>query len=255
VTATGIDKVYDATTGATVSWSSDKLGADAVTIAGAAAFADKNVGAGKAVNITGIGLSGADAGNYQLASSAAGTTASITPRPLDLSGNKTADGSAVFFASQVAAGGILAGDIVTLSGQALVTGAAEGLYTSLAGNALASSNQNYATSGGAVQFRIVPEPVIVSPLMPAAPAVPAAVQTLPVTAAEIVGAGLFERPRAQEANQPAGVGQQQQQRRSGNAPPLPTGSAVAAQQVPGLPLQVVDGGIRLPSGVELQQER
>jgi filamentous hemagglutinin family protein len=75
--ATGVDKVYDATTGATVSLADNRLGTDQLTLAyGAAAFADKNAGVGKAVTVSGITLSGADAGNY-VVNTGADTTATI----------------------------------------------------------------------------------------------------------------------------------------------------------------------------------
>ena len=86
ITISGVtanNKVYDATTGATVNVAgatlSGKLAGDSLTLTGATgSFADKNVGTGKAVNITGLTLSGADAGNYALASSTAAGTATIT---------------------------------------------------------------------------------------------------------------------------------------------------------------------------------
>ncbi len=46
--------------------------------ASASSFSDSSVGIGKMVTATGIVLSGADAGNYVLASTTATTTASIT---------------------------------------------------------------------------------------------------------------------------------------------------------------------------------
>jgi filamentous hemagglutinin family protein len=80
--ATGVDKVYDATTGATVSLADNRIGTDQLTLAyGAAAFADKNAGVGKAVTVSGITLSGADAGNYVVNTGAA-TTASISKAAL-----------------------------------------------------------------------------------------------------------------------------------------------------------------------------
>src|SRR5262249_57166953 len=52
-----------------------------LSAAGAAgAFTDKNVGTNKVVNISGLTLSGADAGNYALTQPS--TTASITARPI-----------------------------------------------------------------------------------------------------------------------------------------------------------------------------
>lgn len=78
-------KVYDGTTTGSLSVNgavfNGRIGADALTVASAiGTFADKNVATGKQVNITGITLGGADAGNYSLLTDTATTTADITPR-------------------------------------------------------------------------------------------------------------------------------------------------------------------------------
>ena len=97
VTATGVNRVYDTTTTATVTLSDNHLGTDQVTDSDtAASFADKNVGTGKAVSVSGIAISGADAGNYTLASTTASATANITPLALTVSAtgvNKVYDGT------------------------------------------------------------------------------------------------------------------------------------------------------------------
>src|SRR5262249_5555826 len=51
---------------------------------GTATFATKSVGTAKMVSATGLSLSGAAAGNYQLASTSASTTADITVRSLSV---------------------------------------------------------------------------------------------------------------------------------------------------------------------------
>lgn len=82
VTATGVNKVYDGTSAATVTLASaDIIGGDIVNLAyTGATFVDKHVGAGKAVSVTGITKSGAEAGNYNLLNTTAATTADITPK-------------------------------------------------------------------------------------------------------------------------------------------------------------------------------
>src|SRR5579884_4283706 len=85
VTATGVDKVYDGTVTATVTFSDNRIGGDVLTVSDTATFADKNVGNGKLVSVSGIFISGgADAGNYSLSNTTATTTANITPRPLTI---------------------------------------------------------------------------------------------------------------------------------------------------------------------------
>jgi hypothetical protein len=85
VTATASDKAYDGNKTAIVNLSSNKLVADVVTITKTLAeFDTKNVGTDKTVNVTGITIAGADAGNYTLTSSTAKGTASITAKLLTI---------------------------------------------------------------------------------------------------------------------------------------------------------------------------
>ncbi|MCJ0741862.1 YDG domain-containing protein [Pedobacter montanisoli] len=82
ITATATDKVYDGNTNATVSLSDNRLTGDVLTLANTAAtFDNKNVGTNKAVSVSGISISGTDAGNYTFNNTAA-TTAGITPAKL-----------------------------------------------------------------------------------------------------------------------------------------------------------------------------
>lgn len=79
------NKIYNASTGASIATRAltGVIGADDVTlIGGTAAFATKTVANGKTVTVTGLGLSGASAGNYALASTTATTTANIAPAAL-----------------------------------------------------------------------------------------------------------------------------------------------------------------------------
>lgn len=118
------NKVYDATTAATVSGTpvlSGVLTGDVVAAAGTAAgsFADKNVGAAKPVSISGLGLTGTDAGNYVVV--AGGLKASISPATLTLGGVSAADKvydatTAATLAGSAGAVGALGTDVVTLTG-------------------------------------------------------------------------------------------------------------------------------------------
>jgi hypothetical protein len=84
---TANNKVYDATTSATLNTGSAALvgvvSGDTITLSTAGAsgtFATKNVGAGVVVQVSGLTISGASSGNYLLTQPA--TTANITARPL-----------------------------------------------------------------------------------------------------------------------------------------------------------------------------
>jgi hypothetical protein len=116
VTVTGIDKVYDAMTTATVTLAATVLASDDVTLANTAAnFIDKNVGTNKTVNVAGISIAGADAGNY-LANTTTATTADITAATLIISAtgsDKVFDGSTT--ATVMLSDNRIAGDLITTS--------------------------------------------------------------------------------------------------------------------------------------------
>lgn len=118
------NKVYDGTTAASIATRSlsGVLGSDQVTLAGGVAvFANDMVGTNKAVTATGLSLSGAQAANYQLDSTSASTTASITPAALTV---KADNQSRLYGATNppltVTYSGFAAGETLTNSG---VTGA------------------------------------------------------------------------------------------------------------------------------------
>jgi len=119
------DKVYDSTTAATLAGSASvtPLGADQVAVSGSgsAVFADKNAGSGKAINVSGFTLSGADAVNYNLLQ-VGGLTANISKADLAVAGvfanNKVYDGTTAATLAGTAVVAPFGGDTVTLSGTA-----------------------------------------------------------------------------------------------------------------------------------------
>ena len=96
VSATGVDKTYDRNTSAGINLSDNRLGTDVLTVAASAkSFADKNAGAGKTINVSGITVTGTDAGNYTWNTTAT-TTAEITKAALNVTAsgtNKVYDGT------------------------------------------------------------------------------------------------------------------------------------------------------------------
>src|SRR6185312_7185347 len=82
VSATGVNKVYDGTTGAAVALSDNPIAGDRVNVGyGSASFLDKNVGNGKYLSVSGITISGADAEDYTV-NTTTDTFGNITPAPL-----------------------------------------------------------------------------------------------------------------------------------------------------------------------------
>lgn len=118
---TAQDKVYDGTTDATLA--SGKLGGvvgndDVTFLLGGASFADKNAGMDKAVTVNSVAIGGTSANNYSL-TTPTGLTASITTKPLTLSGvavqDKVYDGTAMATLTGATLAGVVSGDDVTLS--------------------------------------------------------------------------------------------------------------------------------------------
>ncbi len=120
VSASSSHKVYDATTTADVTLESDKIAGDTVTLnKTSASFADKNVGTGKTVTVSGISLSGTDATNYTLTAESASTTADITAKELTITGttaaNKTYDGGTTASVSVGSLSGFVGTETVSVS--------------------------------------------------------------------------------------------------------------------------------------------
>lgn len=119
---TADDKTYDGTTAATLNTAGagfkGMIAGDKLTVATAVGkFSDKNAASGKVVNISGLSLGGADAGNYVIGDTTATTTADIAKATISAitgitANNKTYDGSAAATLSTAGArfSGMAAGD-------------------------------------------------------------------------------------------------------------------------------------------------
>lgn len=124
--AQGVDKVYDATTAATLAFRGTPTDGGAVTLVpGSAAFDNKNVGVAKPITYSGYTLGGADQIRFALyaafgAPSGAGTTtANITPRGLTVTAtgtNKVYDGNTTDLVTLT--DNRIAGDVLTLANAA-----------------------------------------------------------------------------------------------------------------------------------------
>ena len=96
IAAHGVDRMYDGTDVATVTFTDNRLSGDTLSIAyGSALFDDRNAGTAKTINVTGISISGTDAGNYTF-NTTASTSADITQRSITVTAQantKVADGN------------------------------------------------------------------------------------------------------------------------------------------------------------------
>ena len=122
------DKAYDGTTdaNATAALSGAVAGDDVAAAVASASFANKNAGTGKDVTV-GVALSGADAGNYTVATTVK-TTATIAAKQLTIVGatvsEKTYDGTTDAKVTAVSFDGLVAGEALAYGADYAVTGAA-----------------------------------------------------------------------------------------------------------------------------------
>ncbi|MBS7787103.1 hypothetical protein KIH23_07315, partial [Flavobacterium sp. CYK-55] len=129
----GVSRVYDRTTAATLSGTATLngvIGTDDVAISGtpSASFASKTVGTNKPITVTGYTLSGAQAGNYSL-TQPAGLVADVTPFSLTIfspaAASKQYDGTTAATISGTLIG-TLGTDVVTLIGTGVFASAEVG---------------------------------------------------------------------------------------------------------------------------------
>ena len=175
-TAAGVNKVYDATTTATVVLSSaGVVPGDNVRFTDTSAnFTTPNVGNAIPIAVLGITSSGTDAGNYTLLNSTANTSADITPVVLNLTGSRVYDATTGAAASLFGTGDVLtgvAGQTLTLGGAGTLasknvgvqapfaTGGLGGFTLTGNGTALAS---NYTLAGGTDWVTVTPATLTVS---------------------------------------------------------------------------------------------
>ena len=115
ITATGVNKVYDGTTTATVTLSANPVNGDSLTETyTSAVFSSRNAGNGQTVNVSGITISGAAASNYTYNTTAT-TTANITQAPLTITAvtnTKVYDGTTTAAAIPTVSG-LVGSDTVT----------------------------------------------------------------------------------------------------------------------------------------------
>uniref|UniRef100_UPI001301C76A beta strand repeat-containing protein n=1 Tax=Pelomonas sp. KK5 TaxID=1855730 RepID=UPI001301C76A len=173
---TAQNKVYDTTVAATLAGTAQvtALGSDQVSLAGtaAASFADKNVGTGKAVSLSGLTLAGASAGDYVLGGPATALSANITPAPLPGTGlvaqNKVYDASTLATLLNTGQAQVLGSDQVTVSGgigQFADKNAGTGKAVSVSGITLSGPDAgNYSVGPVALSADITPRAVAVSGL-------------------------------------------------------------------------------------------
>lgn len=85
--ATGINKIYDGTRTANVTFTDDRVTNDIFNRSYSALFDTRDAGTGKSIAVSSMAISGTDAANYQLTSTTDTATANIDKAPLTITGN------------------------------------------------------------------------------------------------------------------------------------------------------------------------
>jgi filamentous hemagglutinin family protein len=207
VSATGINKVYDGNTAATVTLTDHPIAGGVVDVSySGASFAGKNVGNGETVTVDGITLSGADAEDY-VVNSTATTTADITPATLTVSaigGSRPYNGTTAapvtltdnaYSGDQVllthgsanfANSSVGNGKLITVGGIAIAGGAEAGDY--VLGNTTATATGNITTASNVAEETVwLLPPAPTQPLTPSTTTPPAS--TLDLTLPSGFGSG------------------------------------------------------------------
>ncbi|SIR91323.1 hypothetical protein SAMN05880566_1431, partial [Janthinobacterium sp. TND4EL3] len=249
VSASGVNKVYDATTNAAVTLRDNRIGNDQLSIASSgASFSDKNAGVGKTVTVAGIRLGGADAGNY-VVNTTASTTATISQAALTVKvDNAEKDQGRINPDFSASYGGLLGGDTVAaeVSGKlAFSTSATTG---SVAGNYLVSASgqasNNYTLNYVDGVLKVNPTEALQSAVANVIAAVAVAPSQGNMVQADMIVSG-ETAPGKPGATQDAP--REGEKGASGSAPVVQLAGNVVSNVLPGLRLSVVDTGLRLPA--------
>jgi len=231
---TTTNKVYDATTTATLSGIAGlaaTIGSDVVSLSGTGAgnFADKNVGTNKAVIVSGYTLSGTDANNYRIVQPV-GLTADISKAALTLTANDASKvaGQSIALSGYTASGLLGADSISTVSLSSLgqPTTATAGSYAIVASNAVGAALSNY-------NINYQDGTLLVSPAA-TTPAAPITASSQPYISVLASNGQSVLTPAKQQDNEPKALNQNM---------------LVTNPLNVGLNLRVISDGIRLPEGI------
>ncbi|PVX35515.1 YDG domain-containing protein [Janthinobacterium sp. 78] len=249
VSASGVNKVYDATTNAAVSLRDNRIGNDQLSIASnGASFSDKNAGVGKTVTVAGISLSGTDAGNYVVNTSAS-TTATISQAALTVKVDNTEkDQGRVNPDFSAGYSGLLGGDTVAAEVSGNLAFSTPATTASAAGNYLVSASgqasNNYALNYVDGVLKVKPTEALQSAVASVIAAVAVAPSQGNMVQADMIVSGESAPGKpatTQEAPREGDTGN------AGSAPVVQLASNVVSNVLPGLRLSVVDSGLRLPT--------
>ncbi|MEI6655190.1 MAG: YDG domain-containing protein, partial [Verrucomicrobiota bacterium] len=150
---TSANKIYDATPTAVLTGGvvSGLVGSDVVTVvAGSGTFASANAGS-QSVSTTGYAIGGANAVNYVLSAQPVVANATITPRPIQVTGTRAYDGTTAAPAGSMVVSNSLDGTNLTVTGSANLAGRNVGSQAVAIGATLARVQSATGNTGSSTQ--------------------------------------------------------------------------------------------------------
>mgnify|MGYP000081790542 CR=1 FL=1 len=169
--ATAQNKVYDATTAVTITFSDNRIAGDVLGFTSAANFSDKNVGTAKTVNYSGVAATGVDAGNYTLSATSGVSSANITRAPLNITANNDGRlaGAPYSGGNGVVYSGLVGGETASvLTGALAFSGNSQGASTAgsyaITPGGQAGSNYAIAFNNGVLTLTPAPVPAPAAPV-------------------------------------------------------------------------------------------
>ncbi|SHF88294.1 gliding motility-associated C-terminal domain-containing protein [Cnuella takakiae] len=158
VTALASGKQYDGNNTASVTLNDNRVSGDQLTVSNTGAtFSNANVGNAKTVTVAGLGVSGADAGNYTLAATSITTTADITAAAVTVVVSPTtkvygaADPAFTYTSTGLVGSDALTGSVTRAAGTAVGSYAFSGL-----------TNSNYTITYSPASFGITARTLVVA---------------------------------------------------------------------------------------------
>ncbi|MGK5011526.1 YDG domain-containing protein [Janthinobacterium sp. MDB2-8] len=249
VRATGVaSRVYDTTTNASVTLADNRIAGDVLTVSNSgASFADKNAGANKTVTVNGIVLGGTDAGNYTVNATAT-TTASITQAALGVNvGNAEKDQGHVNPAFTASYTGLLGNDTLANEVSGNLAFSTPATIATPSGSYLVSAagqtSTNYALTYTSGVLTVKPTEALQSVVA----SVIAAVNVAPSQGNMVQADGVAKGGTVTSKEDAVQVVAEGAQRQQGSTPLVQMTASVNSNVLPGLRLNVIDTGLRLPS--------
>ncbi|MBF0460024.1 MAG: filamentous hemagglutinin N-terminal domain-containing protein [Magnetococcales bacterium] len=278
-------RVYDGTTSvaANLLRVTNAVNEDSVTLSGQGILAGSAAGSETLSSLAGLSLSNT---NYTLNGATRSGSVTVTPRPVSVAtianANRVYDGTTAAAANLLRVTNLIGADSVTLSGMGVLTGSAAGTEVLSSLKGLSLNNSNYTLTNGTVSGSVVvtmPESVVANTVVPVPPPVATPTQStgsvksianvvnsLPQISATFGGntsLSIVSSPGANEPTQVVSLSEAHSMMQpvttagniSGGTSTVQAGDSASDVRVPvsrNSLADIVNGGVKLPAGVEQQ---